>query len=125
MSDDTRVRALSVQQPWAWLIVNGYKDIENRDWPTSVRGQVFIHAGKKFDAEGERFVRRHFPEIPLPPRERLEFGGIVGETSIVDCIRRSSSPWFSGIFGFVCRGSRPLAFKPMRGMLGFFPVPPQ
>lgn len=27
--------ALSIRQPWAWLVVQGYKDIENRDWPTN------------------------------------------------------------------------------------------
>jgi ASCH domain-containing protein len=28
------MKALSVRQPWAWLIVNGYKEVENRDWAT-------------------------------------------------------------------------------------------
>lgn len=27
--------ALSVQQPWAWLIVWGLKPVENRTWPTA------------------------------------------------------------------------------------------
>jgi len=40
------MRALSVKQPWAWLIVNGYKKIENRNWPTSFRGRIYIHAGR-------------------------------------------------------------------------------
>ena len=26
------MKALSIRQPWAWLIVNGYKDVENRTW---------------------------------------------------------------------------------------------
>ena len=41
--------AISIRQPWAWLIVNGYKDIENRSWcpPEKVIDQsVLIHAGK-------------------------------------------------------------------------------
>ena len=37
-------KALSIQQPWAWLIVNDHKDIENRDWRTHYRGPVLIHA---------------------------------------------------------------------------------
>src|SRR5690606_36026391 len=37
---------LSIRQPWAWLICNGGKDIENRNWRTLYRGHVFIHAGK-------------------------------------------------------------------------------
>ncbi|WP_229215634.1 ASCH domain-containing protein [Duganella sp. CY15W] len=40
------MKALSIRQPWAWLIVNGYKDIENRSWSTNVRGKVLVHASK-------------------------------------------------------------------------------
>ena len=25
-----KLKAISIRQPWAWLIVNGYKDVENR-----------------------------------------------------------------------------------------------
>jgi hypothetical protein len=28
-------KAISICQPWAWLIVNGYKDIENRIWASN------------------------------------------------------------------------------------------
>lgn len=27
------MKAISVRQPWAWLIIHGGKDIENRDCP--------------------------------------------------------------------------------------------
>ena len=36
--------ALSIRQPWAWLILRAGKDVENRDWSTKVRGRVLIHA---------------------------------------------------------------------------------
>jgi hypothetical protein len=42
MSQPTK--ALSVRAPWWWFIVHGYKPVENRDWPTSFRGTVYIHA---------------------------------------------------------------------------------
>jgi hypothetical protein len=45
------LKALSIKQPWASLIVNGHKDIENRDWPTNLTGPVLIHAGKRFDED--------------------------------------------------------------------------
>jgi len=41
--------ALSIWQPWAWLIANGYKDIENRTWWTKFRGPFLIHASKRMD----------------------------------------------------------------------------
>jgi hypothetical protein len=45
-------KAMSIQRPWAWLIVNGIKDIENRKWPTSIRGPFFVHVGKRFNHSG-------------------------------------------------------------------------
>jgi len=38
------MRALSLRQPWAWLVVNGYKEIENRSRRTNHRGALLIHA---------------------------------------------------------------------------------
>lgn len=39
------MKALTVQQPWAWAIVHGGKDIENRTQAWSYRGPLAIHAG--------------------------------------------------------------------------------
>ena len=119
-------KALSIRQPWAWLIVNGHKDIENRDWRTNYRGPVLIHAGKKADPVAlSRLAEARHPvtglQLPLPdyPVE-LPLGGIVGVAEIVDCVEVSASPWFVGRFGFVIRNARPLPFLTMHGMLGFF-----
>ena len=112
------MKALSIIQPWAWLIVSGHKDIENRNWPTRFRGPVLIHAGKKLDVESLNYVHGY----PNQPRE-FERGGIVGIAEIVDCVTGSNSPWWSGPYGFVIRNARPLPFVPMRGALGFFDVP--
>ena len=43
------MKAISIRQPWAWLIVNGYKDVENRTWYTSHRGPLLICASKALD----------------------------------------------------------------------------
>lgn len=115
------MKALSIQQPWAWLIVNGYKDVENRDWSTRVRGRVAIHAGKKIDEAGIHWVRRNFPEIGLP--DVYATGGIVGTADLVGCFDRLRSPWFQGRYGFVLHDAMPCARIPLRGQLGFFEVP--
>lgn len=114
------MKALSIKQPWAWLIVNGYKDIENRGWPTRLRGRVLIHAGKVIDREGIKWVQVYHPEIKLP--QTFNLGGIVGEAEIVDCVEDSPSPWFFGTFGFVMKNAKPLPFRPYPGQLGFFEV---
>lgn len=115
---------LSIRQPWAWLIVNGYKDIENRDWPTRFRGRIYIHAGKAMDRdeyESALYVIAS-GELPieLPPFSELERGGIVGEAEITDCVRSHNSPWFFGEYGFVLKNQKPLPFVPVKGALGFF-----
>lgn len=116
------MKAISVRQPWAWLIVNGHKDIENRDWITRFRGQVLIHASKGMTRReyADVLVFARGMGITLPAFDDLERGGIVGITTITDCVSASESPWFFGRFGFVLRDSRPLPLSPMKGQLGFF-----
>lgn len=113
-------KALSVQQPWAWLIVNGYKPVENRTWRTLFRGPTLIHAGLKADPEGYLWVQENFPDIPLPPFQALERGGVVGEAVIVNCVSHHDSPWFFGPLGFVIDGARPLPLERGPGKLGIF-----
>jgi len=122
----TDLLCLSVRQPWAWLICNGGKDIENRDWPTRFRGRVLIHAGKTMTrADYEAcclFIADMRTTCRLPAYDilRQQCGGIVGETEIAGCVTESESPWFCGAFGFTLRNSKPLAFTPCKGALGFF-----
>jgi hypothetical protein len=111
-------KALSIMQPWSWLIVAGHKDIENRDWPTRFRGPVMIHAGKRMDEGYSDAQEWDWPDIELPCD--FDMGGIVGEAEIVDCVTASRSRWFCGRYGFVIRNAKPLPFRPCRGMLGFF-----
>ena len=114
------MRALSIRQPWAWLIVHGFKCVENRDWPTNVRGPILIHAGKNIEHNDVEWVRAMFPEIPLP--DAFPVGGIVGEGRVTGCVAKLDDPWFFGPYGFTLAGAKPLPFAPLRGQLGFFPV---
>jgi hypothetical protein len=41
------MKAITVRQPWAWLVVTGKKDIENRTWRTHYRGKLLIHAASR------------------------------------------------------------------------------
>lgn len=114
-------RALSVRQPWAWLIVNGHKDVENRTTQLTYRGPLIIQASKQLDEVGVMKVAHRFPEIQLP--ERFELGGIVGRVEMVDCVQASDSPWFVGPFGYVLREPVPLPFTRCSGRLGLFSIP--
>ena len=120
------MKALSIRQPWAWLIVNGHKDIENREWNTRFRGRVLIHAGKgmtRDEYDSAELSALLAGGVKIPPREALERGGIVGIAEIVDCVTSHPSRWFFGSYGFVLRDAKPLPFMPCKGELGFFEVP--
>ena len=129
------MKAISIRQPWAWLIANGHKDIENRTWSTKYRGQVLIHASKGMtraeydDAKGFVFMGIDIPADlfgKLPKPEQLERGGIVGIATITDCVppARAASPWhIEGAFGFQIADAKPLPLVLCKGALGFFDVP--
>jgi hypothetical protein len=51
---DIAIPALSVQQPWAELIISGRKQIEIRNWSTNYRGDCWLHTGKKRNPELEK-----------------------------------------------------------------------
>ena len=70
----SKIKVLSVRQPWAWLICAGFKDVENRSWKTSYQGRLYIHAGKSFDWDAIGFCRYIgaplFPLIKSPVTRR-------------------------------------------------------
>jgi len=115
------IKAISIQQPWAWCIIHAGKDIENRDWLTKVRGQVLIHAGKKIDHSAFGFIKSKYG-IEVPNVNDLPTGGIVGSVEIVNCVRQSTSKWFFGKFGFVLKNAKEIPLIPLQGRLGFFDV---
>ena len=116
-----RLPALSIRQPWAWLIVNGFKDVENRSRRTHHRGPLLIHAGLNLsdftDEEAERIEAKYRVHVP----ERLDLGGIVGVVDVVDCVERHKSPWYvDGNFAWVVANPRRLKYRPCKGALGTF-----
>lgn len=129
------MKALSIKQPWAWLIANGHKNIENRDWPTNFRGRFLIHASKTMTKADYHACVLFLMGLPnrnwfLPSFFELkpQCGGIVGEARLVACVTDTSSPWFTGPFGFVIEEAVTFPFQPCKGMLGFFtpqPTTPQ
>lgn len=126
------MKALSIKQPWAWAIMDGYKPVENRDWPTRFRGTVAIHASKgmtkpEYD-DFYMFIREEpvgfYVIEKLPQYEQLERGVILGTVDIVDCVKDHPSPWFVGEYGFVMASPRSLPTPiPCRGLLGLWDVP--
>ena len=85
--------ALTVMQPWAWAIAQGFKAVENRKWSTKYRGPLAIHAGisQRWIEDGRQFLFDQScafdrPEWKMPEEESLDFGAIVAVVDVVDCI---------------------------------------
>ena len=117
------MRALSIRQPWAWLVVNGYKDIENRTWSSPFRGRIYVHAGQRMIADDYPEQRDYIHRSGIIIPESLGRGAIVGEVTITGCVDLSDSPWFCGPYGFTL--ADPVAYeRPIacRGQLDFFEV---
>ncbi|OGV45829.1 MAG: hypothetical protein A2017_18180 [Lentisphaerae bacterium GWF2_44_16] len=127
--------ALSIQQPWPWLIVKGYKPVENRTWKTPFRGEFLIHASKTFDWEALSFLKENFTELfweiilefKIDPKKEWhvcsdKMGGIVGKATLVDCVTQYDSPWFFGPYGLVLKDVQELPFYRYLGSLKFFEV---
>ncbi|WP_321820846.1 MULTISPECIES: ASCH domain-containing protein [unclassified Burkholderia] len=141
------MKALSIRQPWPWLItrpdlvdeaaraearaIGAMKDIENRTWRTNFRGRILIHASKSMTRADYADARDSLEyldlaEIPLPSFEQLQRGGIVGVATIDDCVPSSqrSSRWhIEGCFGFHLVDVKPLPLLPCKGELQIFDVP--
>jgi hypothetical protein len=50
------MKALTITQPWATLVVLGAKKIETRSWKTPYRGPLAIHAAKGFPKDAQLLV---------------------------------------------------------------------
>lgn len=116
------MKAISIRQPWASLIVAGVKDIENRSWPTTFRGRILIHAAQKIDTDALELVRRMGLGSQFIESIKEYTGGVIGEVEITDCVKESKSQWFEGPYGFVLKDAKILPFKKCRGMLGIFDI---
>ena len=72
------MKVLTIREPWASLIVNGYKEYEFRSWKTNYRGKILIHSASKIETE----MIERFKEYNLDYKIRY----IIGEADLVDCI---------------------------------------
>lgn len=142
------MKALSLLQPWASLIVAGPKNIENRRWhlPKAMLGETWlVHASARIDRGEIESARRVLEELcefdeslmQMPDAATflasdLPLGGIIGIVRSTACLcpstwgldMREKHPWwFEGQHGFVLEDRHPLPFVPCKGALGFWTVP--
>jgi hypothetical protein len=131
------MKALSILQPWAYLIASGKKDIENRSWKPAqamIGQRIAIHASKKLsmdEFESANLVIRevnHFGSASLSKMVYKDLslpenitGSVIGTAVIDRVVTESDSRWFFGEYGIILRDSvlleKPI---PCKGALGFW-----
>jgi hypothetical protein len=114
------VIAITIRQPWAQLIIDGHKEIENRSWPTKHRGALVIHAGLGRDREALARFGHLLPD-PLPA------GVALGTVDLVDCqldgYTDASEHAEPGFFHWLLTDPEPFPEPiPIRGRLGLWPM---
>ena len=72
------MKVISLKQPFASLIAEGYKEYEFRTWKTSYRGEIYIHAGLSIDKEAMK--RFEYLNLDYPQ------GQIIAKCNITDCV---------------------------------------
>ena len=73
-----QMKVLTIKNPWATLIDDGYKKYEFRSWKTNYRGKILIHAGLSL----EKDMLLRFKNYNLDCIN----GAIIGEADLVGCI---------------------------------------
>lgn len=138
------MKVLSLRNPWPVFILDHvgkptWKGIENRSrsifGPRFFNQTILIHASKIMSPEDEALAREYAAKAGItdfPAASSLHFGGIVGQTVVVDVIPpngnhpRASDPWWmSGQFGYILDPARTkrIPFIPCKGSQGLWDVP--
>lgn len=120
--------ALSIRQPWAWAIVSGLRDVENRSWsPNNMainfRGWVAIHAASPMtesDYEAAAKFIEYVSGRQAPPPALLPRGAIVGWAHVVDVATSHGSRWFTGPYAAIFANPKPCHPIPAAGGANLF-----
>ena len=131
----SKLRAISLKQPWAALLVAGVKSVEIRTWATRMRGRVLIHSAKQSDPRPEGWRLINTPELKALA---TLCGGLIGVAELTVCVRyrtkeafaeavevhRNAPNWFQpgGLYGFVFQNPHPIVYHACPGRTLFFVV---
>jgi hypothetical protein len=116
------MKALSLKQPFAELVVSGRKTIELRNWNSKFRGKFLVHASKVPDSKAMK--KFGFDKLPI--------GVIIGEAELIEIKKYendsqhkkdrnkhlANSSW--GKYGFVLKNVKRINPLEVKGKLGFW-----
>ena len=73
------MKVITIKEPFATLIAEGYKEYEFRTWRTKYRGEILIHAGKGVDKK----AMEKFKDLNL----NYSSGKIIAKANLTDCVK--------------------------------------
>ena len=115
------MKALSVREPWATLIVRYGKNVENRTWQMRHRGPLVICASKVVDGPALDFYTKRWPGLPSEVMPGLAVGCVL----VIGCDEVDvGSPWeMPGQWHIRLANPQPFVRPfPITGRLGLFDV---
>jgi activating signal cointegrator 1 len=91
MYKSTLMKALSLYQPFATLVVLGKKRCETRGWHTEYRGPLLIHASRTFPEAARELcrrepVRRLLTDAGIRDSSDLRRGALLGTVHVRNCV---------------------------------------
>lgn len=126
--------ALSVRQPWAWALIYGGKDVENRTEASVRMGGMRAHIGKRIAIHASKGMTREEYDsakgfmatigVECPAAADLLRGGIIGTAYVASVVAEHTSPWFFGPRALCLIHPEPTPFIGAQGDLGMFPWSP-
>lgn len=147
------IRALTILQPWAHLIVHGRKRVENRSWEPAARGlrvgdYLAIHAGMRFDLGSWEGAYETMPDDEAPELRRLvesavfsvpqragrelvatrvAYGAVVGVARLADVEDEApeDEAYWCGPWGWRLDEVQAIEPVPCRGAQGLWALPPE
>lgn len=106
------MKALSIRQPYAELILSGAKRIEYRNWNTTFRGRFYVHA--------PMIIEREAAELEKLDTSKLITGAIVGKATLWKVLHLRNVDYS---YGFLLKDPKRLKKPiPYTGQLHFFDV---
>lgn len=139
-----KAKAISLQNPWAWLVCAGLKKVEFRSRRSNFRGECYIQCAKKFDLRGYLWIcgRPNLPGRDIVynkgrnPKYNDAPGRIIGKVTVKECLpvdeareKYPEDPWLKeagddlGKYAYIISEShlfRVIEFIPCRGKV--FPL---
>lgn len=123
------MKALSLKQPWANMIVLKQKTIETRTWKTEYRGDLLICSSKSIDSNMVNLILNESSSMVSKSVLEKPLGVALCVAELYDCVPMQTKHEveafcriYHGAYSWMLRNVRRIKQFPVKGQLRFFDV---